>query len=177
MRLKYGAIRKSGLNWQRTSRKQRKPLQFKEKQLAANQRDELFGFQVGATGGCLNKWWRNMRWCALAICKTSCEYQASVSVAVAMSSRLRLRGSRVNAYESGGGTGLMLLCRETKGRKGGRQTGRDDGRKKAGQPSSNDGWPARIPCGPPRLSSKRLATTAHHLIRPPANSPVRWRIG
>ena len=95
----------------------------------------------------MNEWWRNMRWCALAICKTSCEYQASVSVAVAMSSRLRLRGSRVNAYESGGGTGLMLLCRETKGRKGGRQTGRDEGRKKAGQPSSNDGWPARIPCG------------------------------
>ena len=39
-----------GLNWMQSSKKQRKPLQIKQKQLAANQHDKLFGFQVGATG-------------------------------------------------------------------------------------------------------------------------------
>ena len=29
----------------------------------------------------------------------------------------------------------------------------------------------------PRLSPRLLATATHHIIRPPAESPVRWRIG
>ena len=51
--MEYGARRRRDLvpclNWTGTSRKQRKPLQFNEKQLAAIQRDELF--LISSRGG------------------------------------------------------------------------------------------------------------------------------
>lgn len=52
--MEYGARRRRDLvtclNWTGTLRKRRKSLPFKEKQLAANECDELFGIQVGVIG-------------------------------------------------------------------------------------------------------------------------------
>lgn len=60
-------------------------------------------------------------------------------------------------------------------RENGPQRSRDEDQD--GGPTSDPRGLARPNSERPRLSSKLLATTAHHLIRPPANAPVRWRIG